>query len=101
MILDHAEWWPNPETDLDHLRIQAAFVAGVTAGFGAILVSFSWWLLKSLSSRQLFPLADLIILVIYCCLFGIGVGVVTVSFSVPSSIQIDSVVCFSSVISVL
>jgi len=41
LILDHVEWWSNPDSYLDHLRIQAALVAGVTAGFGAILVVVS------------------------------------------------------------
>ena len=83
LILDHVEWWSNPDSYLDHLRIQAALVAGVTAGFGAILVLSSWWFLRSLSSRQILPLADLFISITDCCLFGIGVGVVTVSFSLP------------------
>jgi len=101
LILDYVEWWSNPDSYLNHLRMQAALVAGVTAGFGAILVLFSWWLLRSLSSRQISPIADLFILITDCCLFGIGVGVVTVSFSLPSSIQIDSIVCCSLVIFVL
>jgi len=101
LILDRVEWWSNSDSYLDHLRIQTALVAGVTAGFGAILVLFSWWLLKCLSSRQIFHLADLFILVTDCCLFGIGVGVATVLFPLPSSVQIDSIVCLSFVITTL